>query len=271
MAKKPGTAIVDWEKEMAAQAEIAAGGQRSSGGGKFFSMRAGQLTFDGEPLPGNQVPVIILADIIENYYYDKPFDPDVPASPICFAFAHSESEMEPHEAVDQDDYFERQSETCRTCPKNEWGSAPVGRGKACKNSMRLAMIPAGVYKPQGKGRNAGLELELYDDTDDYEKSEIAYMKLPVMSVRNYSTFVRDVATNMRRPPHGIITNIAVVPDPRSQFKVEFEVIEEIDNELIAIIMARHATAKAGIDFPYTPPPADEAPPPVENKKLRRRA
>src|ERR1043166_2079135 len=49
-SKEPGTDIVDWEKEMEAQAAIAAATQRSSGGGgKFFSMRAGVLAFDGEP------------------------------------------------------------------------------------------------------------------------------------------------------------------------------------------------------------------------------
>jgi hypothetical protein len=106
MAKEPGKAVANWDAELAKQAQVATDQQRALGsGGKFFSMRAGQLTFDGEALPGNQVPVIIVADIIENYYYDKPFDPDVPASPICFAFAHSESELEPHEAVDNDAYF----------------------------------------------------------------------------------------------------------------------------------------------------------------------
>lgn len=270
MAKKPTQAVATWDDELAKQAELAVGGQRSAGGGRFFSLRAGQLSFDSEPLPGNQMAVIILADVIENYYYDKPFDPDVPASPVCFAFAHTEAEMEPHEAVDNDPYFERQSDTCRDCPHNEWGSAQQGRGKACKNSMRLAMIPAGEYKAQGKGRNVTYELELFDDTDDFEKAEVVYMKLPVMSVKNYSTFVRDVASTMKRPPHGVIANVAVVPDTRSQFRVEFEVIEEVPTELLPIIMKRHNIAKEGIDFPYTPP-MEEEPKPAPNSKLRKRA
>jgi hypothetical protein len=163
-AAETGTEIVDWEAQMRRQAEIAAGAQRSAGGGgKFFSTQAGVLQFDGTPLPGNQMAVIILADIMENSYYDGPFDPDTPASPVCFAFGHDEEDMEPHEKVDQDAYFTRQNPQCHDCPRNEWGSADVGRGKACKNVMRLALIPAGQYKGKGTGRNQTFELELYDD------------------------------------------------------------------------------------------------------------
>src|SRR4051794_18033923 len=98
-AAETGTEVVDWEAQMRADAEIAAGAQRSSGGGgKFFSTQAGVLQFDGNPLPGNQMAVIVLADIMENSYYDEPFNPSVPASPKCFAFGHDEADMEPHEA-----------------------------------------------------------------------------------------------------------------------------------------------------------------------------
>ena len=51
MAKKPTqtTAVTNWEEELAKQAEVAAGTQRSSGGGgKFFSMQGGILSFDGK-------------------------------------------------------------------------------------------------------------------------------------------------------------------------------------------------------------------------------
>lgn len=269
--KKPGTAIVDWEKQMEQQAELAAAAQRSAGGGgRFFSMKAGQLSFDGNPMPGNQMAVVILADTMENSYYDAAYDPDTPAAPRCFAFAKDEDELEPHEAVDKEEYFERQSPQCAGCPQNEWGSARTGRGKACANVMRLAMIPAGIYKSQG-GRNAGFDLELFDDPEHYAKAEVAYMKLPVMSVKNYGKFVKSVAGELRRPPHGIITNVFITPSERSQFVVNFEVVDKLDNALLTVVMPRHDVEQESIGFPYNPPIADEAPVAQKsNSKLARK-
>lgn len=252
-AKAPGTAVVDWEKEMAQQAEIAAAAQRSmGGGGKFFSMRAGQLSFDNIPLPGNQMAVIILADTMENSYYDTPFDADTPTSPKCFAFAKDEDDLAPGEAVDNDPYFERQHDTCNGCPQNEWGSARTGRGKACSNVMRLAMIPAGAYT-KGPGRNAALELTMHDEEEHFDKCDVGYMKLSVLNVKGYSMYVKGLNSEMKRPPHGVFTNVAVEPDPKSQFKVVFEVIDKVPDELMAIIMKRHKLVEDTIAFPYTPP------------------
>jgi hypothetical protein len=272
MARKPAqeNAIVDWDAEMAKQAEVAAATQRSSGGGgKFFSMQGGILSFDGNPLPGNQMAVVILADALENSYYEGAYDPSVPASPKCFAFAKVEGDLEPHEVVDKDPYFERQHDACGGCPQNEWGSAATGKGKACKNVQRLAMIPAGVYKGVGKGRQVTYELEMFDDADHFTKAETAYMKLPVMSVKNYASFVKQVAGELRRPPHGVFANVWVEPDPKSQFKVMFELLDVIPNELLAVLMPRHKREQDAIDFPYSPPQAPDTPVPAKaNNKLR---
>lgn len=266
-----GTDVVDWEQEMRQQAAVAAGAQRSSGGqGKFFSFKAGQLTYDDNALPGNQVAVIILADIMENSWYDEPYDANRPMSPKCFAFGHDESEMEPPaDPIDSDPYFERQSDTCATCPRNEWGSAPVGKGKDCKNVMRIAVIPAGQYTASGKGRNVSLDYEPYDDPSHFQKADVAFMKLPVMSVKNYAKYVKQIAADMGRPPHGVITNIYVEPDAKSQFAVKFELIDVVPPDLLPIVMKRHSAEEATIAFPYQPPLEDEEKPAARpNNKLR---
>lgn len=273
-AGETGTEVVDWEAQMRRDAEIAAGAQRSAGGGgKFFSTQAGVLQFDGQPLPGNQMAVVILADIMENSWYEDKYDPDTPASPKCFAFGHDEEDMEPHEKVDQDPYFARQNPECHDCPRNEWGSADTGRGKACKNVMRLALIPAGQYKAKGTGRNQTFELELYDEPEDFSKAEVGFLKLPVMSVKNYAKYVKTLAADMGRPPHGVITNIWLEPDPKSQYKVLFEVIDKAPKELLQILLQRHAAENASIDFPYSPPQVEEEEraPAKSSNKLRGKA
>lgn len=272
--KAPGTEVVDWEAEMKAQAAIAAEAQRSSGGGgKFMSLKSGVMSFDDNPLPGNQIAVVILSDIMENSWYDGPYDPNTPASPKCFAFGHDEADMEPHEAVDNDPYFDRQNPQCSGCPRAEWGSAPTGRGKDCKNVMRIAMIPAGAYKGTGKGRNQTFELDMFDDPEHFRKAEVAYLKIPVMSVKNYSKYVKQLNADMSRPPWGVITNIYLEPDPKSQFKVMFELVDKLDSDILAAVMPRHKAEDASMDFPYQPPQGEgdgdnERAPARSNNKLR---
>lgn len=272
-AKKtnPENLPADWEKEMEAQAALAAGAQRANGGGgKFFSIRAGVLSYDDSPMPGNQMAVVILADVMENSYYDAPFVEGVKASPKCFAFAKNEDDLEPHEAVDKEDYFERQSDDCASCEWNKFGTARMGRGKACANVMRLAMIPAGVYK--SKGRNAGLEYEAYDDPEHFQKAEVAFLKLPVTSVKNYSKFVKQLAADVRRPPHGVVCNVIVAPDTKNQLRVDFEVVDVLPNDILSVVMPRHKAEQASIDFPYQPPlEEDKAAPQKANNKLRGKA
>ena len=137
-----GTALVKWEEELAKQAEVAAGMEANVGGGQFFSMQGGQLKFNDNPVPGNQMAVIILDHILENVFYDGDFDPNNPQPPTCFAFGRSDDDMAPHETVVAEG--QAQNETCNGCPFNQWGSADKGRGKACRNTRRLAMIPAGT-------------------------------------------------------------------------------------------------------------------------------
>ena len=105
------------------------------------------------------------------------------------------------------------------------------------------MIPAGTFNQAGK-------LELFDDEDHFASTSIGFMRLPVTSVKGYASFVKQVAGTLRRPPFGIVTKVKVVPDPKSQFKVVFEPIMSLPDELMSAIMARHEEAMSTIDFPY---------------------
>lgn len=256
MAKKPtGTALTSWQEEMAKSAAKAVAMEQSSGGGKFFSMKAGQLAFDDVALPGNQIACVIVEGMYENVYYEGKYDPDVKAPPTCFAFGYDDEDMAPHEMVDKEpDTFQRQSDKCADCPMNEWGSADRGKGKACSNRRRLAIIPAGAYKSLGKGK--GFDLELFDEPDAF-KTDLAYMKLPVTSVKAYSKYVREVAEQLNKPLWAVFTNVYLEPDPKTQFKVCFELLEEVPDELMEMVFKRHQEAEKEIDFPYVPRSDDD--------------
>lgn len=267
-----GTALANWEEELAKQAQVAVQDESTAatGGGRFFSTRAGVLTYDDAKLPGNQMAVVILDSIMENVYYEGKFDPEQKTPPTCFAFGRDADTMEPHEEVDKHEEFTRQSDLCADCIRNEWGSAETGKGKACSNRRRLSLIPAGTYIPQGRG--GGFELELEDDESVLAKAEAGYLKLPVMSVKGYAAYMKQVAEQFRRPLHAVVTRVWLEPDPKSQFRVNFELIDTVPDHMIPVVMARHNAASKEIDFPYIPRAADEEgegqKPAKANNKLR---
>ncbi len=260
--RKPTTkALTTWDEELAKQAAASAAMEENTASGSFFSLKSGVLSFNDSPIPGNEMAVVIVDHILENVYHEGEYDPDDPQGPSCFAFGRDEKVMKPHDIV-----FEagkQQNDCCGIpgsadcCPQNEWGSADRGKGKACKNTRRLALLPAGTFDKNGNFKSI-------EDPEHYENTAIAYMKLPVTSVRGYAAFVKQVAGALKRPPHGLMTKISVVPDAKSQFKVIFEALVQVPNELMGVIMQRHQEAAASIEFPYQL--ADDEPTAGKGKK-----
>lgn len=234
-------ALVTWEEEMAADALAAAETEANSGGGQFFSVRGGVLRWQDSPLANNQMGVIILDYLVENVYYAGKYDPDVSAPPVCFAFGRNESSMKPHASVVE--AGSAQHANCLECPHNEWGSAHTGKGKACRNTRRLALLPAGQFDAAGK-------FQLINDLAHFESTPIGMLKLPVMSVKGYAVFVKALNGSLKRPPYGIATRVRVVPDDKSQFRVLFDPLMILPDKMREVVTRRRAEAEAIIDAPY---------------------
>jgi len=241
MAVEKGKAITKWDEELARQAAEAAKVEESTQTGSFFSMKSGVLSFNDSPLPNNEMAVVILDSRLENVFYEGEYDADTPQSPVCFAFGLDEKTMGPHPIVVE--AGKQQHDQCAGCPQNEWGSAERGRGKACRNTRRLAMIPAGKFENNGK-------FKPFTDTKHFEDASVGFMKLPVTSVKGYASFVKQLAGALKRPPHAIFTRVKVVPDPDTQFKVTFEALSQIPNNLLPVIMQRREEVEESIEQPY---------------------
>lgn len=243
-AKKQAANLpVAYDAELARMAEAYKSSEAASATGQFISFKGGVMMYRGAPVKGNELDVIVLASIFENCYYDKPFDPNAPVSPKCYAFGKTLEGMQPHPNVK-----EKEGDAnglCAACWANGWGSDPQGgRGKACRNTRRIAVISA-----------SPLEVEAI------KKGEQAYLKLPVTSVPAYSTHVMQIADVLKKPPFGVVTTIGVVPDAKNQFRVTFAVKSDVkDKELLMTLMQRARDAEASIGFPYPDIEESEAPP-----------
>lgn len=246
------TALVSYDEDMAKEAAALAKREQHAGGGaEFFSLQGGQLKIGGNSIPNNQVAAIILDSILENVFYVGKFDPANPAPPKCFAYGTNSESMEPHETVKAPELS-----SCADCPNNEWGSADQGRGKACRNTRRLALLAAGTFDDTGR---------VFEPTASPERlgeATLAYLKLPVTSVKAFANYVRGLATSdAPRPPRGVYTRIKVVPDATTQFKLEFTALGPVPSEFIAATLPRRSEAALALSQPYPEWSEPAAPPP----------
>lgn len=237
--KKPAsTAVAKWDEELARRAKLATKAEEHTGtGGQYFSIAGGILSFNDQPMPNNEVGVVIVDAVFENAYYTKPFDPKAEAEPpSCFALGRDGEALAPHEQVAKAKRAEH--DTCEGCPQNEFGTARVGRGKACKNTRRLALLPAGRFLKDGT-------FEPIEDPDHYAGAQLGILRVPVTSIVTYANWVREVEQTMHRPPLGVFCRVQVVKDPERQVALTFETLAKVPDELLAPLFQRadHDTEK----------------------------
>lgn len=250
-----GKSVVNYD---AAYAALAVQQQQDNpvSGGLSISMQGGILSYQEAELAGNQMAMVVLDSIYENTYFPGAYDPDNRVPPTCYAFARGKAEanvMGPHESMaDHLDYFDPQSDTCGTCQWSVFGSADVGRGKACKEKRRLMMIPAGWYQPV-KPKSKDLDLHLFDDPKEFESADLIRMTIPVLSVANWSKYVQAVTATHNLPTCAVVTRIWLEPDAKAPFKVHFEMVEKLPPEMAQVILAKQEQAMQQIITAYQPP------------------
>ena len=256
------TELEKYKAKLAKRAEAAAGEEVT--GSNFFTTQGGILKYAEEELPGNEMLVVIVDSIHENTFYPGAFDAENILPPKCFAFGRSAREMEPHDNVphiddaeESDSFFEMQSEWCDDCPHNEWGSADVGRGKACSSRRRLAVIPAGRFEQTGK-RKGQTEMEVFTDVSHFKEAEISFLKIPVTSVKAYSKYVQMLNKEHQLPPFAVLTHVFLEPHTKFQFEVKFDLVEVIeDTDVLEALFARNKEAMDVIEQPYNEPTEEE--------------
>lgn len=196
------TEVVRWDEELARQAKEVAALERPSLSN--ISLRSGVMMLNGMQVPGNKLQCVIIASAFQNRFYKDRFDANNPSSPVCFSLSPTGVDMVPHA-----DSVDVQSESCEDCPQYKWGSDPLGgRGKACKATRRLALLPASALA-------GGLD-------NAVKQAEMAVLTVPVTSGKNWANYVNSIAVEFQRPPWGMLTEITVQPNPETQFEVKFQ-------------------------------------------------
>lgn len=111
--------------------------------GKVFHIKQGGeatlVTQKDSEDPATSLNVILIKanPHISKVYYENGYEEGADTKPTCY----SNNGVAP-----EDDSEEKQSLKCATCPKNQWGSRITDngkKGKACSDSRRVAVAPAG--------------------------------------------------------------------------------------------------------------------------------
>jgi hypothetical protein len=231
---KPENQLALFENELEKLAAASMVAERSTVGTQFLSTKSGVLTYRDNPIANNQIEVVILSSPVERLYYTSRYDPTKPAGPVCFALGSTMSDLKPNVNA-----TEKQFATCSNCPKDQWGSsANGGKGKACAEKRRLLIMTADTVSSV-EAVNAG---------------EVAALRTPVTSVRGFATYLQKIASTTKRPLSAVVTRISVVPDAKTQFKVNFDFVRTIDDiNVVRALIARsekelaNAIATAGVE------------------------
>jgi hypothetical protein len=129
-------------KEILAKLQQTAASERdrigSAGSGDVISINNGKRLFS---LPGDQEVAELEAHIVDfayrNEYYLGPYNAKDIQPPACFAIAPSEAMLSPSD----NSPVKQNEDTCATCQQNQFGTHATGKGKACKNTVILALLP----------------------------------------------------------------------------------------------------------------------------------
>jgi hypothetical protein len=245
-----GSSLVSVEEELKQYAVDASAQERPIGGS--ISLRAGQISWQGNPVPGNRLPCVVLNWVNESRWYTDSFNPDKPSQPACYSLGTNEADMVPHESSPNPQGGK--TKTCADCPKNEWGSDPRGgRGKACSQIRRLALMPSTAIESDSSIQN----------------SEIAILKLPVTSIRYWGAYVNRLSAVLRRPPFAVVTEVYTEPHPKHQFHVHFNPLANVPNERIEAVKQKREMAVSYLMAPYsTDNAAENAPGDAKQQNLK---
>lgn len=229
-----------WDEELAKHATKAAALERPAVGRIAF--RAGIMTYQNQPIPGNKLGVVIAASAKEHALYQnvldqRPFDPNKPEAPICYALSLDGESMAPHPQS-----VKKQAPTCAECRWFAWGSdLRGGKGKACKESRRLVVLPSSaVVAPNGAPAVAG----------SVKKSEAASTSIPSTSIKNWANYTAQLSGEYRRPSWAMLTEMSAHPHARNVFEVKFAPMGLVDDIHLGDLMSRVETANTIVMTPY---------------------
>lgn len=203
-----GQELANWQEEVGAEAKAAASTEKPSGG-KKISTAQGKFSYGGAT--AKELDLIVLAYAFENAHYTGKYDADNPQPPSCFAIELAKDEESEDRLAPHDNSYEKQCDSCVGCDFNKFGSDPDGgKGKGCKNTRKLAVIPASALEEGITG------------------TEIATLSVSPTNIGAWKGFVSQLGKSLKKPPIAVITRVAI-----DGYQLSFSIPDDGEFEITA--------------------------------------
>jgi hypothetical protein len=216
MAKREQSQLpINYAEELAKEAaEIAKRIATPTGDRIRFNGSRGFTTPDGDEAEALEIVILDFNSV--NLYYDGPYDKDNVAAPACFAIG-----PEPTTIIADDTSPDKQADSCSVCPMNQFGSALVGKGKACKNTRLIAVTPA---------------------ADISEESPIWIASIPPASLKTFDAYVSGLASKHQTIPLGVVSEMFM--DTSSDYAApRFKVVRPCAADELQVLMGLRKEAQ----------------------------
>lgn len=240
------TELQPWEQRLLDKAKQQRESVAGIGGGMFASIKGGTLKINDNPVPGNAIGCVVLGHMTCKAWFEKDYDPHANASPTCYAYGRDGQNfkgMQPHAESD-----DKQATSCDDCPKNVFGTAKTGRGKACRDSFKIAIIQSGdlggngVFMPYGDNAKG---------IDRLTKADVVMMSIPATSLASFAAHVRSMNDSQLRPLFGVHTKIIVDKDQTGEYPtVKFECLGLLTEKQVGVAESRVAAAMDELMRPF---------------------
>lgn len=203
-------------------------GRERQGTGKTLSIRGKKFRFDGRDL-GDEIDVIMLDYVFIKQYFEQDYDPDNLTPPDCFALADDEMELKPLEDS-PDIQGDEETGMCDGCWANEFESAARGKGKACQDRRKIALISAELFEEK-------------DFLDTITEESVGFLTMGGTSLANWKAHTKRLGKTLKVAPFQVVTTLTF-DEAVDYEKLEFHVKEQIeDNEVLtALLNVIEATA-----------------------------
>ncbi len=236
------TAVTGWAERVKALAEkqvkaIAALGSQSN----WISLKGGVVTVDGKSSPNGTLTGVVLGFMHERAWYEAEYDGNNPQSPDCYAYGevNGAKASAPHEKAKN-----QQADACALCEFSKFGSAERGKGQACREGIRLALLLV---------KNGELQDQIY------------FLRVPPTSMKNFSGW----ADSVDGPTFVETVEITVTPNAKTMFDVHFESVSPLTPTGQAAVLAKLDESERVLAEPY-PDLEEQAPAKPAKKGVQRR-
>ncbi len=212
-----GTEVVNIQEEMEKQALTIANRISAPTGDRIRVTQ--QKTFkmpDGTEQDG-PIECVIVDFAAAHYYYTTAYSEGDVTPPDCFALGLNAPELAPSSKA-----LHKQAENCAVCPQNQFGTAPNGKGKACRNTRLLALLPL----------------------DATEETPLQLLSLSPTAIKAFDDYAAAIARTYRAPPYKVISMIGFDPTasyatlrfgkprPNPAYELAFKRLEEARARLL---------------------------------------